>query len=50
MQPLLLHEQTETPRGLRSFRDQYESTGLAIQAIRNRDLTAVCDFKREQLT
>src|SRR5205085_5818952 len=49
VQTPLLHEQSESSRGGRSFRDQYQTARLAIEAIDDRDLAAIRNFEREQL-
>jgi hypothetical protein len=49
VQSLFLHQQTETPCGLRRFRDQHESARFAVQPIHNRNLSAASDLECEQL-
>jgi hypothetical protein len=46
---LFLHQQTKPPGGSGIFRYQDEPAGLAIEAINNRNLSAVLDLEREKL-
>src|SRR3979490_3240162 len=45
--PLLLHQQTKPPGRRGIFRYQDEPAGLAIEAVNNRNLSAVLDLERE---
>ena len=49
VQSLLLHEQSEPARRRRCFRHKNQSARLAIKAVYNRNLTAIRNFKRQQL-
>ena len=49
VQSLLLHEQSEPARGHRCFRHKNQAARLAIKAVYNRNLTAIRNFKRQQL-
>lgn len=48
--PLLLHEQTKTPRRGCSLRHEHESAGLAVQAIDDRYLSAVSQLEGEEVS
>lgn len=47
--PLLLHEQTETPGSSRVLCHQDQPARLAIQPVHDGNLPAVRDFEREKL-
>ena len=49
VQSLLLHEQSEPARGRRCLRHKNQAARLAIKAVYNRNLTAIRNFKRQQL-
>ena len=44
-----LHKQPEFARGRRRFRGQHDAARFPIETIDDRDLSAIGDFKREQL-
>ena len=46
---LLLNEQSKPARGRRCFRHKNQAARLAIKAVYNRNLTAIRNFKRQQL-
>ena len=48
VETMFLHEQSESARSGRGFRDQNKTARFAIQPIHNGDLSAICDLERKQ--